>query len=153
MSAYQEIEDLRATIDNLSKRLTNMKEQRDLHKKRYEQLDARSRRAEQTIDDLLQELELRVYGSTDLTTPNVIDLSGCQTLIERLERIAVANRGELNIPAAREIIYAAGASKAKGHHLGSDILKALKRNAQDWEQVEERTYRYRPCDEKGDEGP
>ena len=153
MSAYQEIEDLRASITTLSETATRQKEELASLKARYEQLDARHQLTLQTVDALKQELELRVYGSTNLTTPNVIDLSGCPTLIERLERIAVAKGGELYIPIAREILYAADASKAKGHHLGSNILKALKRNDRDWEFVGNRTYRYRPYAEKDDEGP
>ena len=128
-------------------------EERDLFKKRYEQLDAECRAIDQVLDALQQELKLCVYGSTDLTTPNAIDLSGCETLIERLKRIAVAKGGELYIPAARDILLAEGASSADPNNLRSSILKTLKRNPEDWEFVGNRTYRYRPCDEKGDEGP
>ena len=133
--------------------IERLKAKRDLFKKRYQQLDARIQDIEQALDALQQELNLCVYGSTDLTTPNGIDLSGCETLIERLERIAVTKGGELYIPAAREILYAEGASSADPNNLRSSILKKLKKNDQDWEFVEDRTYRYKRSAEKGDEGP
>ena len=133
--------------------IERLKAKRDLFKKRYEQLDARIQIIEQVLDALQQELKLCVYGSTDLTTPNAIDLSGCETLIERLERIAITKGGELYIPAARDILFAEGASSADPNNLRSSILKTLKNHEQDWEFVGNRTYRYRHCDEKGDEGP
>lgn len=160
MSAYQEIKHLHTTIAALSKTATHLEEEKNLAKSRYEeaksryeQLHVRCQDVRQTLDTLQKELELCAHGSTNCTTPAAIDLSGCNLLIERLERIAIANGGELNIPAAREIIFAAGASNAKGHHLGSNILKVLKRNAQDWEWIEDRTYRYKPFADKGDAGP
>ena len=150
MSAHREIKHLQTSITALSKTATRLEEEKNLAKSRYEQLHVRCQDVRQTLDTLQKELELCAHGSTNFTTPAAVDLSGCNLLIERLERIAIANGGELNIPAAREIIFAAGASNAKGHHLGSNILKALKRNPQDWEWIEDRTYRYKPFADKGD---
>lgn len=152
MSAYLEIEHLRTSITALSKTKTRLEEERDSVKKRYEQLDGRLQDIHRTIDALQQELELCAHGSNDFTTPAAVDLSGCETLIERLERIAVANGGALYIPAAREIIFAAGASSATPNHLRSSILKTLKRNPEEWELVGDRTFRYKPLAEQGDAG-
>lgn len=153
MSAYQEIKHLRNSISELSKSKRNLEEELDLVEKRYKQLQARCQAVDQALEALQQELELCVHGSTDLITPATVDLSGCETLAERLERIAVANGGELYIPAAREIIYAAGASSADPNHLRSSILKTLKRNPGEWEWVQDRTYRYKRLANRGDEGP
>ena len=106
--------------------------------------------AEYDPDD---ELQRSAPGPTVLGTPNAVDLSDCTSHTERLVRIAVANGGLLNIPAARDIILSAGASKADPHHLGSNILKLVKRHAQDWEDVGNRIYRYRRFANKDDEDP
>lgn len=152
MSAHQEIAHLRASITSLSKTKNSLEEERDLVKQRYDQLVVRCLAVEQAMDALQQELALCAHGSDNFTTPAAVDLSGCKTLIERLERIAVAQGGALNIPAAREILYAAGASKAQSHPLGSAILKALNQHAQDWEYIEDRTYRYKPFHKNDDAG-
>ena len=152
MSAYQEIEHLRTSITALSKTKTRLEEELDSVKKRYDQLQARCQDINQALDALQKELELCAHGSTDLTTPAAVDLTGCETMAERLERIAVANGGELHIPAAREILYAAGASTADPNNLRSSILKTLKRNPEKWEWVRERTYRYKALADQGDAG-
>ena len=151
MTAYREIQHLHDSLTALSETSTRLEEEKELAKSRYEEaksryeeLDGRCQKIQQAIDELQKE--------RDLTTA-AVDMSGCKSIEERLVRIAITHGGELNIPAARDIILAAGASRSQSHDLGSNILKLVKRNVQDWEWVKDRTFRYKPVADHGDEDP
>ena len=105
------------------------------------------------IGALQQELDLLNDGSRGFDTSPAIDLSRCKSMKERLERIAVANGGNLNLAHALEAIMAAGVSRAKASSLRREIRKAITRNPQDWECVGPRIYRYKPFEDKGNEEP
>ena len=153
MTANLEIMHLHNLIDGMIETTTHLEEKRDLVKSRYEQLDGTCQALHQALDALQKELDRSAPGSTGFDIPAAVDLSDCKSHRERLVRIAIANGGQLNIPAARDIILSAGASKADPHHLGSNILRLVKRNAQDWECVGPRIYRYKPFEDKGNEEP
>ena len=144
---------LHLLIDGMTETTTRLEEERDLVKSRYEQLDGTCQTLHQALDALQKELDRSAPGSTRFDTPAAVDLSDCKSHMERLVRIAIANGGLLNIPAARDIILRAGASRADPHHLGSNILRLVKRNAQDWECVGPRAYRYKPFKDTDDEAP
>ena len=136
MTANRESEHLHESITALSETLPRLEEEKNLAKSqyeeaksRYEELDGRCQIVHQAIDVLQKELGLSDHASTEFDTPAAIDLSGCKTIEERLVRIAIAKGGELNIPDARDIILAAGASRATRNDLRSSILKTVKRNA------------------------
>ena len=161
MTANRESEHLHETITALSETLPRLEEERNLAKSqyeeaksRYEELDGTCQIVHQAIKALRKKRDLSDHAATEFETPAAVDLSGCKTIEERLVRIAIANGGELNVPDARDIILAAGASRATRNNLRSSILKTVKRNAQDWEWVEGRTYRYKqPFADQGDAAP
>ena len=161
MTANRESEHLHESITALSETATRLEEEKKLAKfqyeeakSRYEELDGTCQTVYQAIEALQKKRDLSDHASGGFDTPIAVDLSGCKKLEERLVRIAIAYGGELNIPAARDILLAAGASRATRNDLRSSILKTVKRNAQDWEWVEDRTYRYKqPFADQGDVAP
>ncbi len=93
------------------------------------------------------------HGSTSFDTPAAVDLSRCMNMKERLERIAIANGGQLNLTHALDVIVAAGVSRAKESSLRTEIRKCVKGNPQDWEYVGDSAYRYRRFADQDDEEP
>lgn len=161
MTANRESEHLYETITALSETLLRLEEEKNLAKSqyeeaksRYEELDGTCQIVHQAIEALRKKRDLSDHAATEFDTLAAVDLSGCKNIEERLIRIAIAYGGELNVPDARDIILAAGASRATRNDLRSNILKTVKRNAQDWEWVEGRTYRYKqPFADQGDVAP
>ena len=153
MTAYPEIKHLQDSLATLSRTLTRLEEDRDLARYRYEELDARCQDVDRTIAGLQEELHRSAPGLTSLDTPPAVDLRGCMNMKERLERIAIANGGLLDLAHALDVIVATGVSRAKESSLRGEIRKWVKRNPQDWENVGNGTYRYRRFADKDDEGP
>ena len=135
-------------------------------KSRYEEFDGICREMRQAIDalenaqDLLQHGRIDheapdplQHGFTGFKTPDAADLIRCRNLHERLELIAIVNRGQLNLAHAAEVIMAAGATRASERSLRGEMQKAVKRHPQDWEWIEDDTFRYKRFEDAGDESP
>ena len=153
MTAHRGIEYLQTAMMALSASSHYLEEEKEKARARYVDLEDKCQAVHLAIDALQREMDLLNDGSTGFDTSPAIDLSRCMNLEERLEQIAIANRGYLNLPHALEVIIAAGVSRASERTIRGEIRKVVTRNPQDWESVGDNLFRYIPHEDQGNEGP
>ena len=130
-----------------------LEEEKEKARARYHDLEDKCQAVHLAIDALQREMDLLNDGSTGFDTSPAIDLSRCKNWEERLEQIAIANRGYLNLPHALDVVMAAGVSKGSEKTIRDEMLKSIRHNAQDWKSVGDNLFRYIRHEGQGNEGP
>ena len=130
-----------------------LEEKKEKARARYHDLEDKCQAVHLAIDALQREMDLLDDGSTSLDTSPTIDLSRCMNLEERLEQIAIANRGYLNLDYAVRVIIEAGVSRASGRTIRGEIQKSIRHNPHDWESVGDNSFRYQRYEDQGNGRP
>lgn len=126
-------------ITALSEIHSDLERQRDVARARYEELAVSCHGMRQAITGLQQEL---ACSSANFGTTAAVDLVGCRNLGERLERIAMAENGWLEVAHAIEIILKAGVTDAKRRNLQTEIPRWMRMHSTNWEHVARGVYRH-----------